>query len=331
MKKGWKIFLITIAVVVILIGVGPFLIPVPPLENSATPQELAGPDSRFIELEGLSIHYLVKGEGEPVFILLHGFGASTFSWREVIDPLSKLGTVIVYDRPAFGLSERPLSWEDINPYSLESNINILKGLMDAFDIDQAILVGNSAGGTVATAFALEYPERVQALIEVDAAIYQTSPTSPLLQWLFTTPQMDHLGPLIARRLAGSSGDDFIRSAWHDPSKLDLHPEILEGYRLPLQVSNWDIALWEFTKTSTPTNLAERLDQITIPTLVISGDDDRIVPVENSIQLAKVIPQAQLVILQNCGHLPQEECPDEFMNAILDFLTQQLNLELEQIS
>lgn len=328
MKNRWKIPLIAFAALVFLVGVGPFLVPVTPLESSVTPQELASPDSDFINIENLSIHYLKKGEGEPVFILLHGFGASTFSWREVIDPLSSLGTVIAYDRPAFGLTERPLTWEGTNPYGMEGNIKILKGLMDAFDIEQAILVGNSAGGTLATAFALEYPERVQALIEVDAAIYQANPESKLLQWLLKTPQVDHLGPLISRRLAGQSGDAFIRSAWHDPSKLDLNPEILEGYRLPLQVGYWDVALWELTKATKPNDLSERLHEITIPTLVISGDDDQIVPVENSIQLSEDIHLAKLVILENCGHLPQEECPESFLAAVRAFLSETINPELE---
>ncbi len=138
----------------VLLLVGPFLIPIPPLQDTVPPHELAGPEDTFIEINGLSVHYELKGQGEPVFILLHGFGASIFSWREVIEPLSKIGTVLAYDRPAFGLTERPMHWEGVNPYSQAGNINLLLGIMDAFNIDRAILVGNSAGGTLATAFAL---------------------------------------------------------------------------------------------------------------------------------------------------------------------------------
>lgn len=323
MKKGLKITLIVLAALILLLGIGPFLVPVPPLENTASIDQIAPPESTFIEINNLSIHYELAGEGEPVFVLLHGFGASLFSWREVIDPLSEIGTVIAYDRPAFGLTERPLTWSGTNPYSQESNLAILNGLLDAFDVEQAILVGNSAGGTLATSYALAHPERVQALVEVDAAIYRTKPDSQLLQWLFETPQLDHLGPLIARRLAGASGDDFVRSAWHDPSQLDKQPEILAGYRLPLRIENWDIALWEFTKVSPAANLAEHLDQINIPSLVISGRSDQIVPLENSIRLAEDLPMAQLEIIDECGHLPQEECPEAFIQAVTDFLASDL--------
>jgi pimeloyl-ACP methyl ester carboxylesterase len=319
MKKGWKITLIVIAALLVLVLVGPFLVPIPKLDNTFPVQDLADPDSLFIELNNLDLHFKRQGSGEPAFILLHGFGASTFSWREVMDPLAEVGTVIAYDRPAFGLTERLLDWEGVNPYSQESNINLLLGLMDAEGIDQAILVGNSAGGTVATAFTLAHPERVLALIQVSAAIYQTRPDSPVLGWLLGTPQVDHIGPLIARRLAGEQGDAFIRSAWFDPSPVDANPEIIAGYRQPLMAENWDRALWEHTQATGAPGLAERLSEIQVPTLVLSGAQDRIVPVENSLRLAEDIPGAQLVVIENCGHLPQEECPAPFLEAINDFI------------
>lgn len=320
MKKGWKITLIVLGALLFLFLVGPFLVPIPPLENTQPTQALTDQDSQFVEINDINVHYKQMGTGEPVFILLHGFGANTFSWREVMVPFSEYGTVIAYDRPAFGLTERPLEWEDVNPYTQESNIALLLGLMDAKQINEAILVGNSAGGTLATAFALEHPERVAALVEVDAAIYQTSPDSKLFQWFINTPQMDRIGPLLVRTLFENRGENFLETAWHNPEILAENPEIEAGYRAAYQSENWDRALWEFTQASEPANLDERLAQIQVPTLVISGDDDRIVPLENSIRLAEDIPGSELVVIENCGHLPQEECPKAFMDAIDDFLT-----------
>ena len=317
MKKGWKITLIVLASFLFLLLIGPFLIPIPPLENTQSPQSLAGPDSQFVAVNDLNVHYKQMGSGEPVFILLHGFGASTFSWREVMQPLADFGTAIAYDRPAFGLTERPLEWEGDNPYTQESNVKLLLGLMDTLGVEQAVLIGNSAGGTVATAFTLAHPERVTALIEVDAAIYQTMPESAFIDWLLETPQADRIGPLIARRLGGSQGDEFLESAWHAPDKIT--PEIFEGYRQPLKVNHWDRALWEHTQASDPPGLVDRLDQIQVPTLVISGDDDQIVPLENSRRLAEDIPGATLTVIEDCGHLPQEECPQAFMQAVENFL------------
>ncbi len=319
MKKGLKIVLLLLAFLLLLFLAGPFLVPVPPLKDTQPAQTLADADGHFIEINAVMVHYKRMGSGEPVFILLHGFGASTFSWREVMAPLSETGTVIAYDRPAFGLTERPLTWEEDNPYTQESNIALLLGLMDALGIQKAILVGNSAGGTLATAFTLAHPERVGALIEVDAAVYQTIPDSPPLYWLLNTPQMDHLGPLIARRLGASNGEDFLKNAWHDLSKLASDPSIQAGYRQPFMVDNWDRALWAYTQAARAPDFIDRLAHITVPTLVISGDDDQIVPVEASRQLAEDIPGAIYQVIENCGHLPQEECPQAFMAVVLDFL------------
>ncbi len=318
MKKGWKITLIVLGALILLLLVGPFLIPVRPPEGTQPPKTLADEDSEFIEINGVDIHYKQMGSGSPLILLLHGFGASTFSWREVMAPLSAYGTVVAYDRPAFGLTERPMSWEEENPYTIESNMAILIGLMEVLGFDQAVLVGNSAGGALATRFTLEYPDRVLALVEVDAAVYQTMPDSKLLYWLFNRPQVDHLGPLFVRRLAGVQGTEFLESAWHDPDKIT--PEIEAGYRQALMAENWDRALWEFTRAARAPGLIDRLDQIDTPTLVITGDDDQIVPKENSIRLAEEIPGAKLVILENCGHLPHEECPQAFLEAIDDFLS-----------
>ena len=98
MKKFLKALGIIIGALLVLLLVVPFLIPVPPLENTVPAEGLTDPDSKFIEVNGLNVHYKIFGQGEPVFILLHGFGASLLSWHEVTAPLSELGTVIAHDR-----------------------------------------------------------------------------------------------------------------------------------------------------------------------------------------------------------------------------------------
>ena len=108
---------IILTVLALIVLIGPFLIPVPPLENTVPVEQLVDTDSKFVEVNGVNVHYKTWGEGEPTFILLHGFGASVFSWREVVEPLAQFGTVIAYDRPAFGLTERLLQWEGESPYS----------------------------------------------------------------------------------------------------------------------------------------------------------------------------------------------------------------------
>ena len=250
---------IILIVLILVLAIGPFLIPVPPLENTKTIEQLADADSQFIELNGINVHYKKWGEGKPTFILLHGFGASLFSWREVIEPLSKFGTVIAYDRPAFELTERPLEWEGENPYGLQAQTDLVIALMDELDIEKAILVGNSAGGTISMQAALQHPERVQALILVDAAVYSGGGAPSWVRPILKTPQINHLGPLIARQIQ-ARGKEFIKLAFHDPSKIT--PDIFEGYQKPLQAENWDKALWQFTLASQESGLAEKLTELT---------------------------------------------------------------------
>ncbi len=304
----------------LVLGIGPLLVPIPPLTDTLPPEDLADPESRFINVNGLKVHYKQVGSGRPYILLLHGFGASTFSWREVMPPLGQIGTVVAYDRPAFGLTERPLpgQWLGKNPYSPEAQVELLFGLMDALGIDQAILVGNSMGGTVAVSAALARPERVQALVLVDAAIYNGGGSLSWLRPLFQTPQMDRLGILLTRSIS-TRGMDILYSAWHDRSQIT--PEIIAGYRKPLRAEHWDVALWQMTKTSHPAGLSERLPALKQPALVLTGDDDRVVPTVESLRLAREIPGAQLSVFKDCGHVPQEECPQAFLREVLAYIKQ----------
>jgi len=297
--------------------VGPFLIPVPPLEGTLPPQALADADSQFIEINGLSVHLKTMGQGEPVFLLLHGFGASLYSWHAVMEPLSQLGTVIAFDRPGFGLTERPPTWQGQNPYSSGAQVELVIGLLDHFGVQRAILIGNSAGGTVSMQTALAHPERVSALVLVDPAVYIGGGAPTWLRPLLATPQMRHLGPLVARQIQ-ARGPELIEMAWHNPALLS--PEMLELYQKPLKVENWDRALWEFTLASRPSGLAEHLNEFTLPVLVITGDDDRIVPTQESVRLASQLPNARLVVIANAGHVPHEERPAAFMDAVISFST-----------
>lgn len=307
-----RIALAGVLIFLVVVLIGPFLVPVPALEDTHPPQALADSDSLFIEINELEVHVKTQGQGGPVFVLLHGFGASLYSWHAVMDPLSQIGKVIAFDRPAFGLTERPLEWQGQNPYSPEAQVALVIGLLDHFGIQQAILVGNSAGGTVSMQVALAHPERVLALILVDPAVYTGGGAPDWIHPLLTTPQMRRLGPLVARQIQ-VRGSDLIELAWHDPAK--LQPETLEQYTKPLRVENWDKALWEFTLASRASNLAVRLDEFTLPVLVMTGDDDRIVPTADSIRLAGELPNASLVVIEDAGHVPHEEQPVAFMEAL----------------
>jgi pimeloyl-ACP methyl ester carboxylesterase len=298
----------------------PLLVRVPPLHGTTAPQNLADPDSQFIPLNGLHIHYKLAGQGSPPIVLLHGVGFSLFTWREVLAPLAAQHTVLAFDRPAFGLTSRPRpgQWHGANPYSPEAAADQTIALLDALDLPPAVLVGNSAGGAIAALAALRHPERVRALALVGAAIYRVG-TPAWVQPLLRTPQVRHLGPLLIRQLVRQS-ERFLHLAYHDPTRIT--PEALQGFRRPYNAHDWDMALWQLAEASRPFN-SHRLADIHTPTLVLTGDDDHIVPASLSLRLARDLPHATLAVISRCGHLPQEECPHEFVAALNRFLARWL--------
>lgn len=308
--------LVTLGFTVLVV---PLFLPNEPLPNLVAPKELADAESRFVEIDDIQVHYRQFGEGEPKFLLLHGFGASTFTWREVESELGTLGTVINYDRPAFGLTERPLTWSSTNPYSSAAQVKLAINLLDHFNIQQAVLIGNSAGGRVAVEIALAHPQRVQALILAAPAVGIGGGSGGWMRWLLNTPQGERSALFFIRHsLGGSSGSSMLTRAWHDSSKADS--SIIEGYRRPLRIENWDRALLELTRAPRAPDPIPRLNELAgIPVLVITGATDQIVPVAISQQVHDGIPNSHFVAIEECGHLPQEECPGPFMQAVRAFV------------
>lgn len=301
-------------------ALGPFAIPVPALEGLASEQELLEPDSKFIEINGVAIHYKEAGSGETTFVLLHPFGGSTFSWREVMDDFAKYGKVIAYDRPAFGLTERPMpeDWES-NPYGMKANIELLRRLLDAFGVEKAVLVGNSAGGGVAAAFAMEYPERVGELILVAPGLGGgRGPQFPAwalpLMW---TPQMRHLGPLMMREYQESLPRTLERG-WFDKDKLT--DEIRAKHLQVLTIENWDRAFYELTFAPAYPELRPLLPDLTMPVLIVAGQEDRLIRSWYFEAVTAEMPDAMLELIPECGHVPQEECPEPFMEIVLEYLS-----------
>lgn len=318
MKKGLQILGYVVSGLLAVLLIGPFFLPVRGAPGTATPAELAAENGSFVEVGDLTVYTEQMGDGEPAIILLHGYGASVYSWRGVMPALAEYGTVIAYDRPAFGFTERPLpaEWEGkANPYSGSSQPELLVGLMDELGIEQAILVGHSAGGRAAVLTALTYPERVSALVLVDPAVYgEMSPG--WMQVLSGIPQFDRVAPFLVRSIQ-DKGVEIIYRAWHDPALVT--DEVVTAYKQPLKLASWDRALWEYSKVAGDVVVGNRLDELEMPVLVVTGDDDQVVPTEESVQAAEDIPGAELAVFPDCGHVPNEECPVDFLAAVEPFL------------
>jgi pimeloyl-ACP methyl ester carboxylesterase len=298
----------------------PLILPIPPIKDVEIPEKLADADSQFALINYLKVHYKDSGGShKPVVVFLHGFGASLFSFNGVTTEFSKNFRVVAFDRIGFGLSQRPIpgEWVGENPYSDQSQVNILFGLLDHLGIQKAVLAGYSAGGAIAVQAAVQHPERVTGLVLEDPAIFgQGHGFSGGLRWLLDTPQAKRLMPYIIRRIF-SNGDSSIRKAWHDPDKVTA--ETIEFYRRPLRVRDWDRASFEFTRAERTTITEKQLQNLDMPVLVLSGDDDTFIPIKNSQRLAEIIPQALFEKITACGHIPHEEQPAAFLSLSIPFI------------
>ena len=233
--------------------------------------------------------------------------------------LAERFTVIAFDRPAFGSTGRPLPVSGReNVYSPEGQADLVASLLEKFGYRQAVLVGNSTGGTIALLAALRHPDKVCGLVLADPMVYSGYATSEFPSWLYplfraAAPAGGALAKLMIRLTFGT----LHRTFWHDPAMPGAG--LLRAYRSDMMQGRWGRAFWELLLASHNLELAGRLADIAVPALVMTGDHDRMVKPEETIRLSRALPMAALEIVPECGHLPQEEKPEFFARAVTGFL------------
>lgn len=292
----------------------------PPLDDRPRPHRTLGdPDSRFLELDGVDVHHKVVGEGPHDLVLLHHFYGHVWSWRHVQELLADRARTVAFDRPGFGLTERlhPGEWVNGNPYTRAGSVRLMVGLMDELGIDEAVLVGSSAGGTVALEAWRMVPERISGIVLLSAAITGDVGMPEAVRPLMRTRPMRRLAPPIARRAAGQIDHQRVGKSWHDPSRVS--DADVAAYNRPLEVEDWEYGMWDAMTAEPRPRHRSTLGSITVPTLVVTGASDRTIRPNISRKVADAIPGAEFRVLDNCGHTPHEECPQGVAAAISDFL------------
>ncbi|KAL3653378.1 hypothetical protein CASFOL_003059 [Castilleja foliolosa] len=380
-------------------------------EEVDDPKLLADDDSCFCEFSGVYLHHKIcdtelsapdilvekstpqsldstKRVNFPI-ILLHGFGASLFSWNRVMKPLAQVvgSKVLAFDRPAFGLTSRLTvvkhsksdnqDSQPLNPYSTMFSALATLHFVEFLSAQKAILVGHSAGALIAVDAYFEAPERVAALILVAPAIFaplamrntvrdnkdgiknqkqENSSDSNTSENLFfkifgvvskltkiiseaivrmvkgmavmissvykkalSAILRSTIGVMVIRMVIDKFGIRAVRAAWYDSNQVSDH--VVQGYTKPLKVKGWDKALVEYTVAMLTDSAPEpkKLSEISCPVLIVTGDTDRLVPSWNSERLSRAIPGSSFKMIKNCGHLPQEEKPEEFVSIVDKFL------------
>jgi pimeloyl-ACP methyl ester carboxylesterase len=255
--------------------------------------------------------YDVTGEGEPM-LLIHGLGAHRGTWDDVLPRLASEYRVYRVDLKGFGRSPKPRD----DAYSVVDQAACVRELVAELGLDRLILVGHSLGGAVSLVLAAEKPALVSRLVLLGAPAYASDIPLALrlvryrpMQWLLREAPVSWILPFVVYR------------AYKNWSVLTK--ERMGSYREPLESEDARHAVIQTALRASHDRVQElsgRHARVTAPTLLVWGDRDSIIPVSTGVRLSEELPRARLVVIPRCGHVPQEERPEETVDAILAFLS-----------
>jgi pimeloyl-ACP methyl ester carboxylesterase len=273
------------------------------------------------ELEHVSIHghdlaYLMEGTG-PALLLIHGIAGSSRTWRDVIPRLTDRFTVIAPDLMGHGQSEKP-----VGDYSLGAFASGVRDLLEVLGIDRASVVGQSFGGGVAMQLAYQHPERCERLVLVDSGGLGRE-VNWMLRFL-TLPGSEYVMPVIFPGFVRDWGDSLFRTINDRGIRLGRIAEMWSAYASLAEAENRQAFARTIRSVIDPGGqTVSAMDRLYLaspmPTLIIWGDRDDIIPVSHAYAAHEAMSGSQLVVIEGVGHFPQIEAPEQFVNALLDFI------------
>lgn len=270
--------------------------------------------SHFINVDSARVHYQEFGDSShPPIILIHGYTASVYVWKTVAPIIADAGFhVIAVDLLGFGYSEKP-AWFD---YSIGSQARMISRFMDRLGIGQAVIVGSSYGGAIAATLALDYPARVGRLVLVDAVINDDVKNHPVLRLASIPGVGEVITPFLvdSRMFLKMRMQNTLAPANHHM----ITDERIANVRRPLNAADAHHSVLATSRNWHAERIEKDAHLINHPTLLIWGDQDNVIPIENGYKLYGSIVHSRLVVFKNCGHVPQEEKSALFAELIIEF-------------
>jgi pimeloyl-ACP methyl ester carboxylesterase len=312
MKHVLRLLLVLVVFLLVFVVAGVFATWALDRPVSSLSQRWAGAPSQFILVNGMQVHIRDEGprnDPHPI-VLLHGTSDSLHTWQGWADGLKDQRRVIRFDLPAFGLTG-PDPKDD---YSIANYVVFVRSVVDTLGVSSFVIGGNSLGGQIAWAAAVAMPQRVHQLVLVDAAGYAFVPKSVPVGFLVARlPGVRNLMEYVLPRGVIQSS---VRNVFGDPSKVT--PALVDRF--------YDLTLREGNRRALAIRMDQRLsgdeDQIKklrVPTLVMWGAKDNLIPLDNAKKFESDIPGSQLVVFNDLGHIPQEEDAASTLEALKKFL------------
>jgi len=265
------------------------------------------PPQKTVLVFGQKIAYYDLGSG-PIIVLVHGFASQArFDWGNVMLPLSKNHRVIALDEIGWGHSDKPAI-----DYSIQTFVDFLGEFLRVMKVDHFALAGESLGGWIVADYT------IQALAATNTGPYALAkPDQLILEDAAGHKGLHNSGPAhVQGTLADAAG---IAIVFYDKSRVT--PEFVrQAWAMKMQANdgNTQRSVWNNPELDNET-VGGKLDQITIPTLVVWGAEDQLVPLADGQDYAAKIPHAKLVVVPQSGHSPATEQPDAFIKAVSEFL------------
>jgi pimeloyl-ACP methyl ester carboxylesterase len=269
--------------------------------------------SVFVDVGGLRVHLRDEGPREDTrpIVLLHGIPSSLHTWEGWAAALRGSRRVIRFDLAGFGLTGP--SPDGI--YGIDNDVRLVMTILDYLGIERCVLGGNSFGGAVSWRAALAYPSRVEGLILVDSSGYPSHSTSMPIGFLLA--RLPGSNWLLRHTLPRIFVEQGLRRAFGDPSKVT--PELVDRYFELTQREGNRRALFERNRQRVPGTFAHHIPELKLPTLIMWGAHDRLIPPDNAEHFHHDIPGSKLIIFDDLGHVPQEEDPARTVGAVKQFL------------
>ncbi|GER07229.1 alpha/beta hydrolase [Iodidimonas muriae] len=305
----WAIAIFAVLLCVIVLNYG-----TPDLDRALLTEYYAKAPSRFLDLPaGGRIHYRDYGPADaPPVVLVHGSGSSLHSWEGWADSLVPQFRVITLDLPAHGLTGR-IPGDD---YGISGMTAAIDAIVDATGLERFVLGGNSMGGKMSIAYALQHPQKIAGLILIDSSGYypETMPprSVPLAFTLARTPVLRHLMTWITPRAIIRDG---LKNVMADKQRVT--ETLVDRYWHLLLMEGSREAMMEYFATP---DVPVDPSRIISPTLILWGGKDTLLPPEVGAALAEQIPQAHLLVYEDLGHIPMEEDPQRTAHDAMAFLS-----------
>jgi pimeloyl-ACP methyl ester carboxylesterase len=286
--------------------------------KAARLEENDGMDGQLdhVSIHGHDMAYRMEGSG-PALLLLHGIASSSRTWRDVIPRLTDRFTVVAPDLMGHGQSEKP-----VGDYSLGAFATGIRDLLEVLDIDRASIVGQSFGGGVAMQLAYQHPERCERLVLVDSGGLGRE-----VNWMLrfmTLPGSEYVMPGIFPGFVRDWGDSLLRAINNRGIRLGRIAEMWSAYASLAEAENRQAFARTIKAVIDPGGQTiSAMDRLylasSMPTLIVWGERDDIIPVDHAYSAHEAVPGSRLVIIEGVGHFPQIEAPEQFVDALVDFI------------